>query len=73
MISQIEDINTTGYKKVYFASDFHLGTPSSETSLIRERKVIDWLKQIKDDAYHIFLLGDIFDFWFVQKAHPPAQ
>jgi len=71
MISQLEDINTPEYKKVYFASDFHLGAPSSETSLVREKKVIDWLKQIKDNAYHIFLLGDIFDFWFEYKYTIP--
>lgn len=49
---------------MYFASDFHLGAPSMETSLERERKVVKWLKQAQKDACHIFILGDIFDFWF---------
>jgi len=51
-------------KKIYFASDFHLGAPNSESSRQRELKIIRWLDQIKSDAYIIFLVGDIFDFWF---------
>lgn len=71
MIHQLEDITTSENKKVYFASDFHLGAPSSETSLIREKKIVNWLKLIKEDAYHIFILGDIFDFWFEYKYTIP--
>jgi UDP-2,3-diacylglucosamine hydrolase len=51
-------------KKIYFASDFHLGAPDSVSSLDRERRVIAWLNSIKRDAYAVYLLGDIFDFWF---------
>ena len=51
-------------KKLYFASDFHLGAPNAESSLKRERLVIEWLDQIRPDAQAIYLLGDIFDFWF---------
>lgn len=51
-------------KKLYFASDFHLGAPTGEESRIRERKIIRWLDSIADDAAAIFLVGDIFDFWF---------
>ncbi len=51
-------------KKIYFASDFHLGYPNHETSLVRERKVVAWLDSLKSDAQMIFLVGDIFDFWF---------
>lgn len=51
-------------KKVYFASDFHLGSPSKEASLARERKIVRWLDQIAPDAGHIFLMGDLFDFWY---------
>ncbi len=54
-------------KKIYFASDFHLGYPDHETSLVRERKVVAWLDSIKTDAQVVFLLGDIFDFWFEYK------
>jgi UDP-2,3-diacylglucosamine hydrolase len=51
-------------KKVFFASDFHLGAPNSETSKIRERKIIRWLDNIEEEAAAIFLVGDLFDFWF---------
>lgn len=54
-------------KKVYFASDFHLGVPDRKRSLEREKKIIRWLDSIKDDAAAIFLVGDIFDFWFEYK------
>jgi len=50
--------------KIYFASDFHLGAPSEEESRIRERRIVDWLDFIKEDATELFLLGDVFDFWF---------
>ncbi|SOE20529.1 UDP-2,3-diacylglucosamine hydrolase [Spirosomataceae bacterium TFI 002] len=51
-------------KKVYFASDFHLGAPDHAGSLIREKKIISWLDSIEHDADTIFLCGDLFDFWF---------
>ncbi len=58
-------------KKLYFASDFHLGVPSYEDSLERERNIISWLDHIKQDAEEIFLMGDIFDFWFEYKHVVP--
>lgn len=64
-------INTTGNKKVYFASDQHLGAPNQKESLPREKKFVSWLEKIKDDAEAIFLLGDLFDFWFEYKTVVP--
>ncbi|MDZ7899756.1 MAG: UDP-2,3-diacylglucosamine diphosphatase [Arcicella sp.] len=58
-------------KKIYFASDFHLGYPDFETSLIREKKIISWLDNIQTNAQVIFLVGDIFDFWFEYKNVVP--
>lgn len=58
-------------KKIYFASDFHLGAPDYETSLIREKKIVSWLNHIEKDASEIFLVGDIFDFWFEYKRAIP--
>jgi UDP-2,3-diacylglucosamine hydrolase len=58
-------------KKIYFASDFHLGYPDHQTSLARERKVVAWLDSIKSDAQVVFLVGDIFDFWFEYKNVVP--
>jgi UDP-2,3-diacylglucosamine hydrolase len=56
---------------LYFASDFHLGVPSYEKSLEREKKIIVWLDSIKKDAAAIFLMGDVFDFWFEYKTVVP--
>ena len=57
--------------KIYFASDFHLGLPAGSTPLDRERKVVKWLKGITPDAKEIYLLGDIFDFWWEYKSVVP--
>ena len=64
-------INTSENKKVYFASDQHLGAPNHKESLSREKIFISWLDQIKTDAEAIFLLGDLFDFWFEYKTVVP--
>jgi len=54
----------TTNKKIYFASDQHFGAPTVEASKIREQKFVNWLDFIKKDADILFLLGDLFDFWF---------
>lgn len=51
-------------RKIYFASDFHLGVPNHQQSLLREKKIVQWLDHVSADAQAIYLLGDIFDFWF---------
>lgn len=58
-------------KKIYFASDQHFGIPSAEKSKLREKKFVLWLDQIKNNAEAIFLLGDLFDFWFEYKTVVP--
>lgn len=58
-------------KKVYFASDNHLGAPTMEESKVRELKFVRWLDTIKADAGVIFLMGDLFDFWFEYKTVIP--
>lgn len=57
--------------KIYFASDLHLGVPNKEKSLVREKLFIQWLDDIKSDAEAIYLVGDIFDFWFEYKKAVP--
>ncbi|UAM98080.1 UDP-2,3-diacylglucosamine diphosphatase [Polaribacter litorisediminis] len=64
-------ITTSKNKKVYFASDQHLGAPTHEASFPREKKFVAWLDEIKEDAEAIFLLGDLFDFWFEYKTVVP--
>ena len=58
-------------KKIYFSSDNHLGAPTKEESFPREKKFVKWLDEIKEDAAAIFLLGDLFDFWFEYKTVVP--
>ena len=58
-------------KKIYFASDQHFGAPTAAKSKVREQKFVNWLDAIKNDAEHIFLLGDLFDFWFEYKKAVP--
>jgi UDP-2,3-diacylglucosamine hydrolase len=58
-------------KKIYFASDQHFGAPTPEASFPREQKFVAWLDEVKQDAEAIFLLGDLFDFWFEYKTVVP--
>jgi UDP-2,3-diacylglucosamine hydrolase len=58
-------------KKIYFASDFHLGVPTHEKSLEREKRIVRWLDEVKHDAQEIYLMGDMFDFWFEYKQVIP--
>jgi UDP-2,3-diacylglucosamine hydrolase len=58
-------------KKIYFLSDFHLGAPDHESSLVREKKVVAFLDSIKHSAAEIFIVGDIFDFWYEYKKVVP--
>lgn len=58
-------------KKVYFLSDFHLGVPDAATSLQREKTIVRFLNSIKEDAHTIFLVGDMFDFWFEYRHVVP--
>jgi UDP-2,3-diacylglucosamine hydrolase len=58
-------------KKIYFLSDFHLGAPDPSTSLAREKRIIRFLDEIKKDSAEIFILGDLFDFWFEYKKVVP--
>ncbi|MDA0973263.1 MAG: UDP-2,3-diacylglucosamine diphosphatase [Bacteroidetes bacterium] len=58
-------------RKIYFASDLHLGVPDYESSLVREKKFVLWLDTVKGDAEEIHLVGDVFDFWFEYKRVVP--
>ncbi|MBV6648037.1 MAG: UDP-2,3-diacylglucosamine diphosphatase [Cyclobacteriaceae bacterium] len=58
-------------EKIYFASDFHLGVTKGTHPSDHEKKITRWLDQIKNDAAGVFLVGDIFDFWFEYKHVVP--
>jgi len=57
--------------KTYFISDVHLGLPNHNLSLEREQKLVTWLDSIKEETQALYLLGDIFDFWYEYKYVVP--
>jgi len=65
MFKELQDLPQN--KKIFFASDMHLGAPNKTISMEREKKLVRWLDQIQSEAHAIFFLGDIFDFWFEYK------
>ena len=58
-------------KKVFFLSDFHLGAPNAAASRQRENKLIRFLNEIEEEAAVIFIVGDLFDFWYEYKYVVP--
>ncbi len=67
----MKEIHVPKGKKVYFASDNHLGAPDRAMSAEREKRFVSWLKEVQEDAAAIFLLGDLFDFWFEYRTVVP--
>lgn len=63
----MKSINLPKGKNIYFTSDHHFGAPNASTSKLREERFVKWLDEIKEDASVIFILGDLFDFWFEYK------
>lgn len=57
--------------RIYFASDAHLGMHPREKSAERERIFVQWLESIRKDATEIYLVGDIFDYWFEYRKVVP--
>ena len=58
-------------KKIYFLSDFHLGAPDPVSSIEREKILVRFLDGIKNDAAEIFIVGDMFDFWYEYRKVVP--
>ena len=58
-------------KKIYFASDVHLGAPGIKDRRTHEKRFVAWLNSIKHKAAELYLMGDIFDFWFEYKRVVP--
>ena len=56
---------------IYFLSDAHLGSRALEHRRTQERRLVNFLDQIKDKAEAVYLLGDMFDFWFEYKSVVP--
>ncbi len=58
-------------KKIYVASDFHLGSPDLKSSQAREKKIVKWINSVQEDAAAFIFAGDVFDFWFEYKEVVP--
>lgn len=56
---------------IYFASDMHFGAYFHKDAMAVERKFVRWLCAIELDATHLFLVGDVFDYWFEYKYVVP--
>ena len=56
---------------IYFVSDAHLGSLLVADKRAHEKKLVDWLEKVSVDATAIYLMGDIFDFWFEYKTVVP--
>ena len=64
-------MNSIPRTKIYFASDAHLGSRYLEAPLVTEKKLVAWLDSIKYDAKELWLLGDMFDYWYEYKYVVP--
>lgn len=56
---------------IYFASDIHLGSGDKQTQRATEQRFVKWLDSIEPTAEVLFLVGDIFDFWFEYQRVVP--
>ena len=57
--------------KIFFASDFHLGLKAGKDPREREKKIVRWLNNIAPEAKEVYLIGDVFDFWWEYKLVVP--
>lgn len=57
--------------KIFFCSDFHLGLEAAEPSLVREKMILEWIEKHEPEMEALYILGDIFDFWFEYKQVVP--
>lgn len=64
-------MNQDAGKKIYFLSDFHLGAPDAVSSRVRENKIVQFLASVQKDAGAVFIVGDLFDFWYEYKTVVP--
>lgn len=59
------------HKKVFFVSDFHLGADALMSSKAREKKIVSWLSEIEDEVEELYLVGDVFDYWYEYRKVVP--
>lgn len=61
------------YKNIYFFSDAHLGAESPEQEQNKERKLLSFLDEVKKNGEKLYILGDLFEFWFEYKNSMPKD
>jgi UDP-2,3-diacylglucosamine hydrolase len=69
--TKTKHINVSSNEKIYFVSDHHFGLEAKISSKEREKKFVSWLENIKNNAKAIFILGDMFDYWYEYKRAVP--
>ncbi len=62
-----------GEKAVFFFADAHLGAHSKEKEDEKRRKLFPFLKMVKDEGSHLYIVGDLFDFWFEYRGGYPRR
>jgi len=58
---------------IYFISDAHLGSNSPEKEKLKEKRLLDFLEHIREDCQALYILGDLFEFWFEYKNAVPKE
>jgi UDP-2,3-diacylglucosamine hydrolase len=58
-------------RKSYFFSDAHLGVGTKEEDLRKERSLVQFLEMVRNDGDQLFIVGDLFDYWFEYKSVVP--
>lgn len=54
-------------KTYFFISDLHLGLQNEQLEKVKEKKLIDFLKYAEANCDELFIVGDLFDYWFEYK------
>ncbi len=57
----------------FLFSDAHLGAPHRSDDPERERKVVAFLQHVKQHGAGLFIVGDLFDFWFEYRHAVPNR
>ncbi len=55
-----QPFSVSATKPVLLASDVHLGATPPD----HRRAFLEWLRHASDEASRIFIIGDLFDFWY---------
>ena len=60
-------------KAVFFLSDAHLGAEEENKERLKEEKLISFLDRVKEEGFFLYLVGDLFEFWFEYKNVIPKD